>query len=66
MFFLLSLNLYLANVHIEKNTDKEIRTLLDEFSKNNIYSIGRYGAWTYCSMEDAMVQAKELHDKLTN
>ena len=55
-----------AYVHIEKNTDKEIRTLLDEFSKNNIYSIGRYGAWTYCSMEDAMVQAKELHDKLTN
>ena len=55
-----------AYVHIEKNTDKEIRTLLNDFAKDNIYSIGRYGAWTYCSMEDAMLQAKDLYDKLTD
>ena len=31
---------------------------------NNIYTIGRYGAWTYCSMEDCMLEAKNLSKKL--
>lgn len=53
-----------AYVHIEKDTDKEIRNLLENLSKDDIYSIGRYGLWTYCSMEDAMLQAKDLYFKL--
>ena len=36
------------------------KNLADE----NIYTIGRYGAWTYCSMEDSMIAAKNLAEKL--
>ena len=49
-----------AYVHINGETDKKIKTLKENLDKNNIYSIGRYGAWTYCSMEDCMLEAKNL------
>ena len=38
--------------------DKEI------LEKNDIYSIGRYGSWTYCSIEDNILEARELAEKL--
>ena len=53
-----------AYVHIEKETDQKIKDLFNDFSKENIHCIGRYGAWTYCSMEDCMLQAKTLYEKL--
>ena len=49
-----------AYVHINEKTDKEIRKLQKEWKNKGVYTIGRYGAWTYCSMEDCMIQAKEL------
>ena len=33
-------------------------------TKNNIYSIGRYGSWTYCSIEDNIIEAKDLAKNL--
>jgi len=53
-----------AYVHIEKETSAEISKYMEKINNMNIYSIGRYGAWTYCSMEDAMISAKELANKL--
>jgi len=53
-----------AYVHIEKKSSEEIKKLFKELSNNKIYSIGRYGAWTYCSMEDCMVSAKELVERI--
>ena len=53
-----------AYVHIEKETDEKIKKELEKLSKKNIYSIGRYGAWTYCSMEDCMLQAKKLYEEI--
>jgi hypothetical protein len=29
-----------------------------------VYSIGRYGGWTYCSIEDNIVEARALVAKL--
>lgn len=55
-----------AYVHIRKETDSEIKELFEKLSRDNIYSIGRYGAWTYCSMEDCMVAAKEIAEKINN
>lgn len=49
-----------AYVHINTETDKMIKKYFDTLRKNNIYSIGRYGAWTYCSMEDCMITARTL------
>jgi hypothetical protein len=31
---------------------------------NDVYSIGRYGSWTYCSIEDNIIQAQEISKKL--
>ena len=53
-----------AYVHINTETTKEIDALKDELSKENVYTIGRYGAWIYNSMEDSMLKAKELAEKL--
>lgn len=49
-----------AYVHISSENDKQVREVLDELKHNNVYSIGRYGGWTYCSMEDCMLEAKDL------
>lgn len=49
-----------AYVHISTSTKEDILNLMKELEKNNVYSIGRYGAWTYCSMEDCYIQAMNL------
>ncbi len=49
-----------AYVHISTQTDKKITKLKNMLNGENIYTIGRYGAWTYCSMEDCMIAAKQL------
>lgn len=54
-----------AYVHINSETDKKIRAFKEQQAMNNIYTIGRYGGWTYCSMEDCMAQAKDLAESLT-
>ena len=53
-----------AYVHINTDTNKKIENLKEEFSDKNVYTIGRYGAWIYNSMEDSMITAKELAEKL--
>ncbi len=53
-----------AYVHIDTENDKLVRKIMNDLSENNIYSIGRYGAWTYCSMEDCMLEAKNLSEKI--
>ena len=53
-----------AYVHITKES-KEIYN--DWGKKNNpsgLFSIGRYGSWTYCSIEDNILQSKELSVRL--
>ena len=53
-----------AYVHINTETTKKIDALKEEFKKKDVYTIGRYGAWIYNSMEDSMVNAKELAEKI--
>ena len=45
-------------------TTKKIDSLKDKLKKQNVYTIGRYGAWIYNSMEDSMISAKELAEEL--
>lgn len=53
-----------AYVHINTETTKKIDLLKSELKKQNVYTIGRYGAWIYNSMEDSMISAKELAEEL--
>ena len=53
-----------AYVHINTKTTKKIDKLKEEFKNKDVYTIGRYGAWIYNSMEDSMLAAKELAEKL--
>lgn len=53
-----------AYVHVNKQSDADKRTKMQELSKNNVYSIGRYGDWKYCSIEDNIIEAKELAKKI--
>ncbi len=53
-----------AYVHIDVENNLKIKNIRKDLAKNGMYSLGRYGSWTYCSMEDCMVEAKELAEKL--
>ena len=53
-----------AYVHINTEHMKIIESVKEQFEENNIFTIGRYGDWTYCSMEDCMISAKELVEKI--
>lgn len=49
-----------AYVHINQKSIKAVEEYKKELEYNNIYSIGRYGSWTYCSIEDNILEAKNL------
>ncbi len=53
-----------AYVHIDAEHDGEVRKTMKELEGYGAHSIGRYGAWTYCSVEDCMIQAEALAGKL--
>ena len=53
-----------AYVHINKKINNKKEKLFKRFEKSSIYNIGRYAEWTYCSMEDCMVSAKNLSEKI--
>lgn len=49
-----------AYVHITQQSEKDKVLKKQMLSESNIYSIGRYGSWTYCSLEDNMYEAFDL------
>ena len=49
-----------AYVHINERCSADVQAKKELLAQSDIYSIGRYGSWTYCSIEDGMVEAKEL------
>ena len=51
-------------VHIAQKNIEEINNTMIRLNKQNIYTLGRYGAWTYCSMEDCYMSAIDLAKKL--
>lgn len=53
-----------AYVHISTESKKYVEERERKLSQNNIYTIGRYGDWTYCSMEDCFIQARDLARKI--
>jgi protoporphyrinogen oxidase len=49
-----------AYVHISKASNAEVVRLRAGLAAHGVYSIGRYGGWTYCSIEDNIVEARAL------
>jgi protoporphyrinogen oxidase len=49
-----------AYVHITKRSIAEHRRLTSALRDRQVWSIGRYGGWTYCSIEDNIVEARAL------
>jgi protoporphyrinogen oxidase len=47
-------------VHITKKSQAEHRRLTAALRERGVHSIGRYGGWTYCAIEDNIVEARAL------
>lgn len=52
-----------AYVHINKESTNAVEMYKEQLANKDIYSIGRYGSWTYCSIEDNILEAMELAKK---
>jgi protoporphyrinogen oxidase len=51
-----------AYVHITRGSAEDVARKKRVLASRGVYSIGRYGSWTYCSIEDNMVEARALAD----
>ncbi len=55
-----------AYVHITQESIGDVARKKDILASHGVYSIGRYGSWTYCSIEDNIVEAQATADQLNN
>lgn len=49
-----------AYVHISRRSNEAKGKSLERLGAQSVYSVGRYGGWTYCSIEDNIVEAQLL------
>ena len=49
-----------AYVHITRQSEEDKLRKKEYLAQSNVYSIGRYGSWTYCSLEDNIHEAFTL------
>lgn len=53
-----------AYVHISEASRRDVAEKKKQLASMDIYSIGRYGSWTYCSIEDNIKEARKLSEYL--
>lgn len=53
-----------AYVHITRESIEDVRRHKAALAESGVHSIGRYGSWTYCSIEDNVVEARALAAEL--
>ncbi|MBI3631723.1 MAG: FAD-dependent oxidoreductase [Candidatus Staskawiczbacteria bacterium] len=53
-----------AYVIYDQNYPLIVPAIHQFLNQHNIYSVGRYGAWNYSSMEDALLMGREIAQKL--
>jgi protoporphyrinogen oxidase len=53
-----------AYVHITTQSISESTARRELLAAEDVHSIGRYGAWTYCSIEDNIIEARALADAI--
>ncbi len=49
-----------AYVHVTKRSLVEQKRLAALLAERGVWSLGRYGRWTYCAIEDNIVEARQL------
>jgi protoporphyrinogen oxidase len=52
-----------AYVHITEASNADVVEQKEALATQGVYSIGRYGSWTYCSIEDNIVEARTLAER---
>jgi protoporphyrinogen oxidase len=52
-----------AYVHITRGSVADVTSKKALLATRGIYSAGRYGSWTYCSIEDNIIEARALADR---
>ncbi len=55
-----------AYVHITRASRDDVANKKRTLAAAGVHSIGRYGSWTYCSIEDNMVEARALAEQLVS
>lgn len=55
-----------AYVHVNSQLDSVKKDIKERLRGCGIYSIGRYGDWKYCSIEDSMLDAVKLFGELSD
>jgi protoporphyrinogen oxidase len=53
-----------AYCHITRASIAEAVRLRDELARAHVHAVGRYGGWTYCSIEDNIVETRALAARL--
>lgn len=53
-----------AYVHITQASLAETARLRAALEAHGVYSVGRYGGWTYCSIEDNLIETRALAQRL--
>jgi protoporphyrinogen oxidase len=54
-----------AYVHITQRSLAEHARVAGELEARGVHSVGRYGRWTYCSIEDNLIETQELAQTLS-
>jgi protoporphyrinogen oxidase len=49
-----------AYVHVSMESERFVQQACTQLRSEGIFPIGRYGNWTYCSIEDNIIQAHDL------
>ena len=49
-----------AYVHITPESRRAAEVAIEELARRNIFALGRYGRWIYCSIEDNILSAHRL------
>jgi hypothetical protein len=49
-----------AYVHVTRASMAEQARVRRTLEAAGVYSVGRYGGWTYCSIEDNLVETRDL------
>lgn len=53
-----------AYVHITTASQQGVERMRKTLAARGVYSLGRYGGWTYCSIEDNILEARDLAQTL--